>query len=58
MAILYFIVHYDPTILHKKFQVILSKIEGVTAIFAIFDFFKFFFQGLDIVTPLGVEGPQ
>ena len=49
------------TILHKKFQVISSKNESVTAIFAIFaifDFFLFFFQGLDIVTPLGAEGPQ
>ena len=35
----YFIIflHYGFTILHKKFQVIPSKIEGVTAIFPIFD---------------------
>ena len=51
------------TILHKKFQVISSKNEGVTAIFAIFDFFfnflsKFKVQGLDIVTLLGAKGPQ
>ena len=52
MAILYFFLHLGPKILHKKFQVILSKIEGLTTIFAIF------FQGLDIVTLLGAEGPQ
>ena len=39
-----------PKILHKKIQVISSKNEGVTAIFAILDFFFFFFKGLDIVT--------
>ena len=38
MAILYFFVHYGSTILHKKFQVISSKNEGVTAIFPNFDF--------------------
>ena len=38
MAILYFFVHYGPTILYNKFKVILSKIEGVMAIFAILDF--------------------
>ena len=32
---------YGSTILHNKFQVISSKIEDVTAIFAIFDFFIF-----------------
>ena len=37
MAILYFL-HYGYKILHKKFQVILSKNEGVTAIFPNFDF--------------------
>ena len=37
MAILYFFLHYGPTILHKKFQVISSKNEGVTAIFPNFD---------------------
>ena len=31
MAILYFF-HWGPTILHKKFQVISSKIEGVTVV--------------------------
>ena len=36
----YFIIflHYGSTILHKKFQVILTKNEGVTAIFPNFDF--------------------
>ena len=41
MAILYFIVHYGSTILHKKIQVISSKNEGMTAIFAILDFLNF-----------------
>ena len=58
MAILNFFVYYGPTILQKKIQVILSKIEGVTAIFMILDFCEFFFQGLDIVTLMGAEGPQ
>ena len=35
MAILYFFVHYGPTILNKKFQVILSKNEGMALIFPI-----------------------
>jgi len=35
----------------KKFQIISSKIEGVTAIFAILDLCDFFYQSLDIVTP-------
>ena len=51
MDILYFFVEYGLMILHKKFQVISSKIEGVTAIFAILDFCDFFYQSLDIVTP-------
>ena len=38
-------------------SVVLSKNEGVIAIFVIFNFF-FFFQGLDIVTLLGAEGHQ
>ena len=60
----YFILFYQYgfMILHKKFQVILSKIEGVTVIYAIFIFFIFLsmfkFQGLDIVTILGDEGLQ
>ena len=33
MANLYFLLHYGFKILHKKFQVILSKNEGGTAIF-------------------------
>ena len=37
-----------PKILHKKNQVISSKNEGVTAIFAILDFCEFFFQSLDM----------
>ena len=37
MAILYFFLHYGSKILHKKSQVILSKNEGVTAIFPNFD---------------------
>ena len=39
MAILYFFLRYGSTILHKKFQVISSKNEGMMAIFVIFDFF-------------------
>ena len=39
MAILYFFVHYGPMILHKKFQVILTKNEGLKAIFSISEFF-------------------
>ena len=35
MAILYFFVHYGPTILRKKFQVILRKNEGLMLIFSI-----------------------
>ena len=38
MAILYFLLHYGCKILNKKFQVILTKNEGVTAIFPNFDF--------------------
>ena len=33
-----------PTILHKQFPVISSKIEGVTVIFAILDFCEFFIK--------------
>ena len=52
----YFIIflRYGSKILHKKFQVILRKNEGMTAIFLS----KFKIQGLDIVTLLGAEGPQ
>ena len=58
-----FFLRYGSTILHKKIQVISSKKEGVTAIFAIFNFFfnflsKFKVQGLYIVTLLGAKGPQ
>ena len=60
----YFIIflHYGSTILHKNFQVILSKNEGMTVTFAIFDYLtkifpKFNVQDLDIVTLLGAEGP-
>ena len=35
MTILYFYLHRGPVILHKKFQVILSNIEGVVAFFVI-----------------------
>ena len=61
MAILYFFSRYGSKILHKKFQVISSKNEGVTVTFD-FKFFnknisKFKVQGLDIVTLLGAEGP-
>ena len=61
MAILYFFLRYGSTILHKKFKVISSKNEGVTAIFP--TFFKHFLskfkvQGFDIVTLLGAFGPQ
>ncbi len=37
IAILSFFLRYGSKILHKKFQVILSKNEGVTAIFPNFD---------------------
>ena len=37
MAILWFFLRYSSKILHKKFQVILTKNEGVTAIFLNFD---------------------
>ena len=42
----YFIIflHYGSTILHKKFQVISIKNEGVTAIFVFFYFFYFCFK--------------
>ena len=43
MAILYFFLHLGPKILHKKIQVISSKNEGVTAIFATLDVLKIFF---------------
>ena len=43
-------------ILHKKFQVIPSKNEGMTAIFAIFDFLKKFFQKPP-AGPVGPAGP-
>ena len=44
----YFIIffRYGSTILHKKLQVISSKNEGMTAIFAIFDVLIIFFQSL------------
>ena len=54
MAILYFCIYFGPTILHKKLQDILSKIEGMTAIFVILDFLSFFGNG----SPLGAKGPQ
>ena len=38
MAILKFILHYSFKILHKKFQFISIKNEGVAAIFPNFDF--------------------
>ena len=37
MAILYFILRNGSKILHKKFEVISTKNEGVTAIFPNFD---------------------
>ena len=58
MAILYFFIIMFYTILHKKFQVILSKIEGVTAIFAIFNLILFFFQSYKFkVWTVGSAGP-
>ena len=51
------ICRYGSTILHKKFQVISSKNEGVMAISTNF-LSKFKVQGLDIATLLGAEGPQ
>ena len=39
-----FFLCYGSTILHKKFQVISSKIEGLMAIFMILDFCKFFIK--------------
>ena len=42
MAILYFFVHLGPTMLHKKFQVISIKNEGVTAFFVISHFHKIY----------------
>ena len=44
MAILKFILRNGSKILHKKFQVISSKIEGVMSIFAILDFCNFFIK--------------
>ena len=41
-----FFLRYGSTILHKKFQVISNKNEGVTAIYTIFEFLKKFFQSL------------
>ena len=58
MAILYFFVHYGPMILHKRFQLISSKIQGMTAIFAILDFLKFFFQSLDMESHWGPKAPS
>ena len=46
---------YGSKILHNKFQAISSKNEGVTTIFAIFNFYLFFFQGLDIVLCISSE---
>ena len=57
MAILSFFLRYGSTILHKKFQVISSTNEGVTAISTNF-LSKFKVQGLDIATLLGAKGPQ
>ena len=56
MAILYFFLHLGPKILHKKFQVISSKNEGVMAISTNF-LSKFKVQDLDFVTLRGAEGP-
>ena len=41
MAILYFLGHLGPTILHKKFQIIWIKNEGVMAFFVISHFHNF-----------------
>ena len=41
----------------KEIQIISSKNEGVTAIFAILDFFKFFFQSLDMESHWGPKAP-
>ena len=40
MAILYSFIHLGPTMLHKKFQVISIKNEGVMAFFVISHFYK------------------
>ena len=38
MAILYFFIHLGPTMLHKKFQVILIRNDGMMAFFVISHF--------------------
>ena len=40
MAISYLFIHLGPMMIHKKFQVILIKNEGVTAFFVISHFHK------------------
>ena len=56
MVILYFFRHLGPKILRKKIQVILSKNEGVMAIFEILDFFYFSFK-VWTWNPTGVRRP-
>ena len=58
MAILYFFLHLGPKIIHKKILVISSQNEGVTAIFAILDFLKFFFQSLNMESHWDPKAPS
>ena len=53
-----FFIHLGPPILHQKFWVISSKIEGMMAIFAILDFLEFFFQSLDMESHWGPKAPS
>ena len=46
---IYFFRKWGHKIVHKKFKVILSKIEGITAIFVILDYFDFLSKF--IITP-------
>ena len=57
VAILSFFLRLGSTILHKKFQAISSKNEGVTPISANY-LSKFKVQGMDIATLLGAKGPS
>ena len=41
---IYTFLNWDTTILHKKFQVILSKIKDVMAVFVIENFFIYAFK--------------
>ena len=49
MAILYLFIHLGPTMLHKKFQVISIKNEGVTAFFVISNFHNIY-----VCTDMGI----